>query len=76
MLSFAIRTANDPQQLTSCNLHHVQLMLSFIGVKHAHIQEILGNFFYIHNYILYIYIYIEEKEKKVTKKKASQYRLY
>ncbi|KAI9495810.1 hypothetical protein BDB00DRAFT_193834 [Zychaea mexicana] len=42
MLSFAIRTAaNDPGQ-TWCNLHHVQLMLSFIGVKHAHIQEILN----------------------------------
>ncbi|KAI7858916.1 hypothetical protein BDC45DRAFT_497891 [Circinella umbellata] len=41
MLSFAIRTPNDPQQLILCNLHHLQLMLSFIGVKHPHIQEIL-----------------------------------
>ncbi|KAI9269212.1 hypothetical protein BDA99DRAFT_503836 [Phascolomyces articulosus] len=40
MLSFAVRTPNDYQP-TWCNLHHVQLMLSFIGVKHAHIQEIL-----------------------------------
>lgn len=27
----------------SCTLFHIQLALSFVGVKHAHIQQILGN---------------------------------
>ncbi|KAI8143628.1 hypothetical protein BJV82DRAFT_611177 [Fennellomyces sp. T-0311] len=38
MLSFAIQSPNGE---TMCSLYHVQLMLSFIGVKHAHTQQIL-----------------------------------
>lgn len=40
-MQFVIRTSTCQ---TICTLHHLQLMLSFIAVKHSHVQQILGNF--------------------------------
>lgn len=39
-MQFVIRTSTCQ---TICTLHHLQLMLSFIAVKHSHVQQILGN---------------------------------
>ena len=40
-MQFVIRTSTTCQ--TICTLHHLQLMLTFIAVKHSHVQQILGN---------------------------------
>ncbi|KAI7875628.1 hypothetical protein K492DRAFT_240179 [Lichtheimia hyalospora FSU 10163] len=38
-MQFVIRTSTCQ---TICTLHHLQLMLSFIAIKHSHVQQILG----------------------------------